>query len=482
MSQRSLAIVSFYYLYIPLAIFLYYWIIPCIAIPLAIILGICPIYITRRIHGNIVVGNKKIETIVFITLFLWTLLSGIGGYVWQNRWDHLYRNAVFLDLTNMQWPVNDGLNLLVYYFGFWLPSALVSKLTGYIEIGWCLQFAYGLLGIYIAFRLTIQLVGNIKYKYLLPFILFSGIDILFFILFKIPIREDFHIELWSELACWESNTTLIYWVYNQAIPAWVATMLIINYGKIPGLAPLIICFLLISAPFPAVGLFPLALFYQIQKGILHLSAKEFFKSLFNWVNIISLLGAIPVILFFSLNSSTGFSFGISDLSVSEFAFQLIWLLFIEVLIFIPFIFNNIKRSPEFFILFLSCFLFLFIQMGNEYGDFNGRVELPLNYFLTFQLILFLKNWMQVKRYIKLCFLLISSFAIVTPGLEISRILYQTIRKPHMEYRSHKYETVFQIDRLRQNFVADSILYPPNYKYPLYILNLPTKGNTSTNQE
>ena len=46
-------------------------------------------------------------------VLLWVLLAGVGGFVWQNPWDHKFRNAVFQDLVNRPWPVRqDGLGLL----------------------------------------------------------------------------------------------------------------------------------------------------------------------------------------------------------------------------------------------------------------------------------------------------------------------------------------------------------------------------------
>ena len=231
MTRRTVAVISLYYLFLPLAIFLCSWVKFWIGIPLTLLLGIAPLFMLKDVRGETVTGSLRQETVVFLVLLIWVVLSGIGGYVWQNRWDHFFRNAVFMDLVERPWPVQSDGNALVYYLGFWLPSALVAKLTHSLEAGYFMQLIYGFIGIYLAFRLTIDKIGSIRLRYLLPFMLFSGVDIVYYLLFNEHVPRNFHIELWNGMAFWEGNTTLLNWVYNQAIPSWVSTMLILDYGK-----------------------------------------------------------------------------------------------------------------------------------------------------------------------------------------------------------------------------------------------------------
>lgn len=457
MTKRGLGLVSLYYLYLPLALFLCSWIKFWVGIPLSLLLGIAPIVVLRNIKGNIATAKLSKETIVFCILLAWVILSGIGGYVWQNRWDHFFRNAVFEDLVNRPWPVSDGVNILTYYLGYWLPAAFFAKLTSNIEIGWFVQLLYGFLGILLAFRLTVEKIGNFKLRYLVPFILFSGVDILYFIIFQEPIPRNFHIELWGEVASYESNTTLINWVYNQAIPAWVGTMLILNYGKNLGASALILCFLLISAPFSVVGLFPLALFYIFKDAIDTKSIVGSLKRIFNPINILSSVGAIPVALYFMMNSSTGISFMPLDSNTGNFLISISLLLIFEILVYIPFIYRQIKNSPEFYILLFTCFICLFIQMGPQSKDFNGRVELPLNFFMTLQIAIFIGRWKEVAKICRAIFIVTSMFAVVTPAFEFGRVFYQTLTIPKDEYRSKRVNSVFELETLRGNFVADSVL-------------------------
>ena len=55
-------------------------------------------------------GRKLAGMLVLVVL--WVLFAGVGGFVWQNPWDHKFRNAVFMDLVNHPWPVRQELSLI----------------------------------------------------------------------------------------------------------------------------------------------------------------------------------------------------------------------------------------------------------------------------------------------------------------------------------------------------------------------------------
>ncbi|MDR2567548.1 MAG: hypothetical protein LBC97_16150, partial [Bifidobacteriaceae bacterium] len=75
---------------------------------------------------------------VLAILGLGVIFSGIGGISYQH-WDHAWRNAIFEMLVAQPWPVVVDSPLgdipLTYYFGFWLPAALVGKAAG-LAAGW----------------------------------------------------------------------------------------------------------------------------------------------------------------------------------------------------------------------------------------------------------------------------------------------------------------------------------------------------------
>ncbi|MBD5358479.1 MAG: hypothetical protein HDR88_16085 [Bacteroides sp.] len=455
LQQQTLLRIVFYYLYIPLAIFLCTWVKLWYSLPLTIILGILPLTLCPNLNAKSVSITSRQIRITVAVLLAWVILSGIGGFVWQNRWDHSFRNAVFNDLVSKSWPVIEGQNVLTYYIGFWLPSAGIAKITGYMWIGRLCQLLYGSVGIILAFLLTIEKVGNMKIRYLLPFILFSGVDIVGLFLSGRSLPPNFHIELWSSFAFWESNTTLLFWVYNQAIPSWVATMIMLNFGRHNGIAALTLCFLSISAPFSVVGLFPLALYYVISPYPDKHRKHYILKSVFCPANIISLLGILPVLLYFMFNNQTTVTISFGNLGSISRIQDFILILVVEILVFGIFIYRQIVKNIEFYILFLTTVFCLFIHMGTS-RDFNSRVELPLNFFMTTQIMIYISRWGNKSLVTRLCFLGVSFLAALTPFLEMSRILYQSVKIPQSEYLSIDKESIFEFQTLRHNFVSDSI--------------------------
>ncbi len=474
--KDGLLLVALYYLYIPLSIFLCSWVKVWIGLPLALLLGACPVWLRRKSDPHptqtpCVSMTRKQFYVSVAVLLTWVVLSGIGGYVWQNRWDHFFRNAVFNDLVNRPWPVADGGNILTYYIGFWLPPAVAAKMAGAMWVGRLCQLLYAITGILLAFLLTVEKVGNMKLRYLLPFIFFSGLDIAGIFLSGISIRHDFHIELWSPLAFWESNTTLLFWVYNQAVPSWVATMIVLNRGSQKGIAALTLCFLTISAPFSVVGLFPLALFYIIRTSVLSGTWSAGLKLFFTPANILSLLGALPVMIYFLLNRQTETHISFSALTTLTGVKDFFLIILIEVLVFVPFLYRQLKRNTEFYILFLTSLLCLFIHMGS-YNDFNSRVELPLNFFMTTQIMIYISHFKRQRPLTRICFLMVSLLAVITPVLEMSRVIYLTIRLPRVQYFSVEKESIFEFELLRNNFVADSVITRSDPPAEIMLFNYP----------
>jgi hypothetical protein len=172
------------------------WVKPVISIPLILISLYCLISCFKDSAETLsgIFDRKKLIIIICI-LLIWVILSGIGGFVWQNGWDHKFRNAIFKDLFYYKWPVvnhEEGANLC-YYFGYWLPSAWIAKLFNSLSIGYLFQLIWGFSGVLLSFLLITQWLQKLSYKTLILLILFSGLD---FILLLILQRPD-ATELWA---------------------------------------------------------------------------------------------------------------------------------------------------------------------------------------------------------------------------------------------------------------------------------------------
>ncbi|MBQ8540662.1 MAG: hypothetical protein IJ435_04215 [Clostridia bacterium] len=209
-------------------------------------------------------------------IVIMVLLSGIGNVMWQNN-DHATRNTLFDVLVNYSWPptyITDAGNEvgLVYYIGFWLPSALFGKLTT-LGAGYIFQIIWAALGLLILWYLLCIIHKKIVIYPLVIFLFFSGMDLLghslitnlFDSLTKLQIGTwafpqgsslTTHIEWWSAYFQFSSHTTQLFWVFNQCIPVWIATVLMLIEKNNKNLV-FIMGLTLISSTLPFIGLIPI---------------------------------------------------------------------------------------------------------------------------------------------------------------------------------------------------------------------------------
>jgi hypothetical protein len=294
--MKYLTRVSILYLVFPFILFAFGWLRLSVAVPVVLLIlwATWKFFAESPIHYSLFPTPKTTFYLLLIT-FLWLLLSGIGGYAFQN-WDHHWRNAVLRDLIAYDFPViysapeKGAIQMLVYYVGYFLPAAWVGKLLGWQAANFAL-FAWTWLGVLLV---TLQLGNALKtsaVKVAPLLILFSGLDSLGAILFASDYPTLFppiqHLEIWSGNLQYSSFTTQLFWVFNQAIPAWLCIVLLadnnfpfpINYSPIPyspisyKLFTYSLC--LFFAPLAALGLFP----YLIIELIQHTDFKSPFKNL-----------------------------------------------------------------------------------------------------------------------------------------------------------------------------------------------------------
>ena len=148
-----------------------------------------------------------------ISVFLWILLSGIGGFSYQTT-DFIARNPIFNDLCSYDWPVIYDLTeqtdeiqeyvnhastaMLDYYFTYWLPVAGATKLLVLSSYGSnILLYAWSVLGVFLAIYLTICFFGKTSYWILVIFILFGGLDIVPFLIKNEVLPRHQLIEWWG---------------------------------------------------------------------------------------------------------------------------------------------------------------------------------------------------------------------------------------------------------------------------------------------
>ncbi len=473
--DAALIHLSIFYLILPTLIFAFGWMKPAIAgvFTLVVLFGWFRAFRNFE-YREIKFNRQKIIFIICVTIItaIWLILSGIGEYGYQG-WDFNGRNAIFHDLINHTWPVKyDYSNqpamqslfgpsgALVYYFLFMLPAALVGKIFGWLGANLSL-FIWSFGGWLLVVYLLARKIGRASVWMVVAFIFFSGMDIIFsqnttggssaiqgtqpggfpgILLSKV--LDSSSIEWWANyLFQYSSITTQLYYVFNQAIPAWIVTLLILNQPQRKN-DIFIYSLLALFAPFPFIGLFPFILYRGLTPGINwrlwfrktnDINVKKrprifsFIQENFSFKNILP-AGIVAIVFCTFLLSNAGahengfiweFAPQTGSLILTYFLFCLT-----EFLILGLFIYKN-NSDKGLLILTLGVLLIIPIFKYGTWNDFSMRVSIPP---LLILFVLMIKNmWVDgpqkrslknfVLKSIVVAILLVGS---VTPFHEIYR--------------------------------------------------------------
>jgi len=450
--------IAFGYLLLPFLIFCLGFLRYSIGVPVSLIL----LWIYFRLIVNIksvkyVFFSKKEIIVSIVVLLLWVWLSGIGGFAFQN-WDHHYRNAVFHDLINYPWPVkysnfgNPNIGL-VYYLGYWLPSALIGKLLGW-QAANAMLFVWTFIGISIAVILLKEKIKISMIPISLMMILFSGMDILgqALITFNDPEKVSFlwpplsHLEWWSDYFQFSSMTTQLFWIYNQAIPTWVCIALyLILPEKKYSIFLWALCLFL--TPITALGFLPFIVI-DLAKDILRqprryfapkISKKEILEQkyyLFHNYSFIfdNLFGALIIFIiscayFFVNNASTGLL--IKAVDRLQFPILIIFLAFECLPLILLIVKPNLYNSDWYLVLFILVFCPLFLSGSGIH--FSMRVSIPALYYL---MVMVLESISKLKPFSRTMIVACLLIGAITPVYEINRSIFRSFDY-YLNYREYR---------------------------------------------
>ena len=243
--SRYLARATFVFLLLPYLIFFYGWLHWWLAIPMTVILLLPLLWEWKRPHGTSAPASGQEEATIQIwqigivcgAALLFVLISGIGGWGWQNPdWDK--HNAILRDLIERPWPLFyqlDGVQLpLVYYFAYYLPAALIGKAFGWVAANHALLIE-SWLGLSFTLLWGLVLIKHSWWKAMLLISFFAGLDILGYLLIA-PVVPMFtgqalslrHFEYWSIGWAYYSFDFFLFWIPNQGFVGWLATALILD--------------------------------------------------------------------------------------------------------------------------------------------------------------------------------------------------------------------------------------------------------------
>ncbi len=234
---------SLAYLYLPLVLFVAGWLRP----PLAA--GICLLLLAafRSLRGRLAeretIGRRTVAMAAALAIG-WTAFSGAGGFGHRST-DAPKHEAVLKGLVMESWPVvyemtAPGLegdrHALVYYIAYYLPAGAVGKVLGWkaANVGLALWTAAGA---FLTLLWVVRLLEAPRFALGAAFFVFaSGLDAVGFL---IVAGRSFgwaeHLEWWAGYWIWQysSNTTLLFWVPQQALGGWIATALLLD-GLVSG--------------------------------------------------------------------------------------------------------------------------------------------------------------------------------------------------------------------------------------------------------
>ena len=395
-SSKIFPCLAYVYIALPILIFFIGWCNPVVASLGSIIILISFYFTCKNAPGMWIPTSKKqwflLVSLVVIAL-IWVCWSGVGALVYQNE-DHNCRNPVFELLVEHQWPVFAEYRkgffstvkypiILSYYIAFWLPSALIGKMFHNTQLGYYAQILWASFGIFLLFYYILASLKRKNYVPILVFLIFSGLDIVGATLLKEThlYALDSHLEWWLKGYNYESFTTQLFWVFNQAIPAWLVTMMVLREKNNKSILFIYSC-LLLHATLPSIGLFPIVTYLMLKNGqepskylLSFNSFKAAVKSAFTFQNTIGMMLVTIVSFFYLSGNISGGHIKIMDNVWFEFLFFMIVYFPLEVGIYLVLIWKYNRKNPLLYII-TACLIFIpSIQIGYT-KDFAMRASIP----------------------------------------------------------------------------------------------------------
>lgn len=470
-------------LIIPSLVFLLTHVRLIFALPCSICLAVSVILYIRGHSGRSVSaadrrGSGQISLLTAVScLFiaaLWTFFSGIGGFFSQS-YDFHGRNAIIHDLFNNPWPVYfaDTPYALTYYTGYWLVPVGLAKLFVPLigsDAAWnvmnTLQYIETVWMLWIVFVLLITLFRKTRYPVLilLFFIFFSGLDIIMYYVNN-GWKLDSHLEWWSVIWQYSSNTTCLFWVYNQAVPAWIAVLLLLHSQKGIRFYALIGLSIAIYSPFPLVGFALICVALFVFLSIFARKKRDklsgYLKEAFSLSNCLAVAGVIPILLYLCSNqSASGTAFHLEiypdRFSFGKFLISILRFDFIEWGIWALLLFRSYRKEPMYFIACASLFLIPFFRAGGYENDFVMRASIPALIILMTYCIRYMLDFRKTKQILG-CLIMTVIFVIgaATPAVEFKRGFWEFINNGFRPKISDDFKTVLSPLADNNNFIGNT---------------------------
>ncbi len=495
-SRRALRIAALLTLLLPAAAFLATWLRPAFGLPMAAALLLAfALYVrASAAPARDVFGHEEdafecpaaILALVVLCALLWTFFSGIGGLFYQTE-DHYGRNAIFRDMLEHPWPVYfEGTPYaLTYYIAYWILPALAAKgVAALLGAGALWGAANAALFAQTFFYLTLTLLlflslarakGLIKNALLLLlFVFFSGMDAL-----AMPFFPDWwnnQLEWWAQGYQFSSNTTGLFWVYNQALPAWLCMMMLLDNPQDVGSFALIGLAAFPFSPMPFIGLMVYFLGLAAVRGVSLARAHGAGKGLRALLgecltarNLLACFSIAPAFIpYFMANAASGgapfrFDIYIGAYGPAGAVARLALFLLVEFGAYALLLAGQYRKHPVFLLTVLSLLLAPMFRIG--YGqDFSMRASIPGLIALCLLCGRFLLAQTHTRRSAALLLSLLLLVGSVTPLMEFARGAYKVRQAGTLFLTADPFKTVLHPDADTHNFICPDVDSSFFYRY------------------
>lgn len=421
-----------------------------------------------QLHSSILKISKGGILLLVISILL-VFICGIGGFFPQSG-DLFIRNAIYRDLILKPWPVvyEQTNRALVYYFGYWMVPAAVCKLfLPFLSEYAIWNLARTVLALYTVIFLllvflmlclicqtrsgeTISILKILKVTGI--FCSWGGVVLLGVIVSaRLGLSEWFHTfyeafsrplttEHYVAVGVANGNVIQVMNVFNQSLPAWLATELFLGNRKNISLYGTTCFSLALLAPFPMLGIAAM-MFIEICFSML--KKDMLLKNIFCIENILSTVFVFIIGLFYRGGEQTkvyikpifqNLGFWKAAVSLSLFAV-------VTFGIYAVFIFHLEKNY--FLFICLAYMLCCFISVGSG-TDFTMRATIPFHFYMMALVIRLLVFRPETGEGVQAAFVILLSIAAVVPICTVSELFYRGLQSQSMVLEN---DSIYSLDHV-----------------------------------
>lgn len=417
-SLRIALLLTSIYIVLPVVLFLTWWTHYWIGVIAALGIGSVVWIQSKKVGNDFFIIPIKTAWITTAMLFFWTVLSGAGHRGIFNG-DHYKHNALFSDLISLSWPVQYQLKEtgdsvhLVYYFAYYLPSALIGKWWGW-QAGNSALFIWTLMGILLVFIWLFSFINQKKQLwYGLLFPLFSGLDGLGKLIMGTKVVNN-EWEWWGRNWQYSGNTTSFFYVPQQVLVGWLLMGMLlyvfIKHKTLP-LQFVLLTASLLWSPFVFIGILPFYLVLLLKKQY-SVSVMEI--AIGTFIFIVNILFLFSNMTFFVKEATAnGWLWKTEKLFGSWVLVRLILFYLFEFCLFSYFIYRYLfeKQRRTEFVIFIVALILLFLLPWYKIGlmnDFAMRSSIPALYIISY---FWIRTVIKARKSALLSFIVIPLFII-----------------------------------------------------------------------